>query len=152
MGSAQQVMGGFQSIVGGLENLGIEFGEGFKKTLNAINGVVGVLTGIGTIVTTISTLVTAITARQMIPFFANSGFTHAANGVITGSHFSGDVQPLMVNAGEGVINQADQAALFRAIKEGNFGGGGSIQSVGVRGTDLLLCLNNELRSQGKPTL
>lgn len=152
MGSAQQVMGGFQSIVGGLENLGIEFGEGFKKTLNAINGVVGVLTGIGTIVTTISTLVTAITARQMIPFFANGGFTHAANGVITGSHFSGDVQPLLVNAGEGVINQADQAALWRSIKEGNFGGGGSIQSVGVRGTDLLLCLNNELRSQGKPTL
>lgn len=152
MGSAQQVMGGFQSIVGGLENLGIEFGEGFKKTLNAINGVVGVLTGIGTIVTTISTLVTAITARQMIPFFANGGFLHAANGVITGSHFSGDVQPLLVNAGEGVINQADQAALWRSIKEGNFGGGGSIQSVGVRGTDLLLCLNNELRSQGKPTL
>lgn len=152
LGATQKLLGGLQSITGGLEDLGVEFGDGFKKTIRVINGVMSILTGISTIVGVIQMIQAAMLARQMIPFFANGGFIHAANGIITGSHFSGDMQPLMVNAGEGVINQTDQAALFRAIKEGNFGGGGSIQSVGVRGTDLLLCLNNELRSQGKQTL
>lgn len=146
LGASQQLLGGLQSITGGLENLGVEFGDGFKKTLGAINGVMSILTGISTIVGVIQTLQIAMLARQMIPFFANGGFLHAANGVITGSHFSGDVQPLMVNAGEAVINQADQAALFRAIKDGNFGGGGS--SVTVRGDELFITLNNYMRSSG----
>lgn len=163
LGMANQALGGVKSITDGLKNLGVEFGEGFEKFMGKIDGVMQVLNGINTIIGVINsardtayqytmvTLMTTLTARSMIPFFANGGFTHAANGIITGSHFSSDVQPLMVNAGEAVINQADQAALFRAIKEGNFGGG-SIQSVGIRGTDLLLVLNNELRSRGRATL
>lgn len=175
-----KVVNGLSQVASGLQSMGLKIPESVQKVINAIQGAMTVVQGVSSIISVFSTtseaantaattantvaigaLTTALAANtaavsansvaSLIPF-ANGGFLHAANGVITGSHFSGDVQPLMVNAGEGVINQADQANLWRAIKEGNFGGGGSIQSVGVRGTDLLLCLNNELRSQGKPTL
>lgn len=144
--SASKMWGGVKEITQSLEALGVNFGEGFQKTVKAIDAVFGVVSGIASIVAVIQTIQTAQLARQMIPFFANGGFLHAANGVITGSHFSGDVQPLLVNAGEGVINQADQANLWRAIKEGNFGGGGS--SVTVRGDELFITLNNYMRSSG----
>lgn len=175
-----KVVNGLSQVASGLQSMGLKIPESVQKVITAIQGAMTVVQGVSSIISVfgatseaantaattantvaIGALTTALAANtaavsansvaSLIPF-NNGGFLHAANGVITGSHFSGDVQPLMVNAGEGVINQADQANLWRAIKEGNFGGGGSIQSVGVRGTDLLLCLNNELRSQGKPTL
>lgn len=175
-----KVVNGLSQVASGLQSMGVKIPESVQKVITAIQGAMTVVQGASTIIsvfssgsqtantaaTTANTVaigalttalaantaaVTANSVASLIPF-ANGGFTHADNGVITGSHFSGDIQPLMVNAGEAVINQADQSALFRALKDGNLGGGGSIQSVGVRGTDLLLCLNNELRSQGKPTL
>lgn len=52
-------------------------------------------------------------------------------GVLGGSSYVGDRQMFMGNTGEMVINRRDQAALFDAIKSGEFGGGGIVIEEGA---------------------
>ena len=61
-----------------------------------------------------------------------------------------------VNAGEMILNQGQQSRLWQAIQSGRLLAGASVSpqsmTTKVRGKDLLLTINNELKSQGKKTL
>ena len=76
----------------------------------------------------------------------------ARGGLIGGGPTSGDKMLARVNAGEMILNQGQQSHLFEAINSGRLGGGGNISSsvtTRVRAKDLILTINNELKSQGK---
>lgn len=87
----------------------------------------------------------ALILAASIPKFANGG-------IITGGPSSGDKILARVNAGEMILNQGQQSHLFEAINSGRLDGGGNLYSsvtTKVRAKDLILTINNELKSQGK---
>lgn len=76
----------------------------------------------------------------------------AKGGIISGGPASGDKILARVNAGEMILNQGQQSRLFEAINSGKLGGSGNMSSTvttKVRAKDLILTINNELKSQGK---
>lgn len=77
----------------------------------------------------------------------------AGGGIVTGGPSSGDKVLARVNAGEMILNQGQQSKLWQAIQAGRLIAGtsssNSISSIKVRGRDMLLVINNELKSQGK---
>lgn len=83
------------------------------------------------IATTSAALAAAFAA---IPAFANGG-------IIQGSSTTGDKNIARVNAGEMILNKAQQATLFSAIASGNLGGSGNV-SFEIRGDKLVGVLNN----------
>lgn len=90
----------------------------------------------------------AIAAFAVIPKFANGG-------IITGGPTSGDKILARVNAGEMILNSGQQSRLFEAINSGQLGGTKNLSSsvsTRVRAKDLILTINNELKSQGKKTI
>lgn len=87
----------------------------------------------------------AVAAFAMIPKFANGG-------IVTGGPSSGDKMLARVNAGEMILNGSQQSNLFEAINSGQLGGSKTLSSTvttKVRSKDLILTINNELKSQGK---
>lgn len=84
-------------------------------------------------------------AKQKVPGYNNGG-------IISGGPTSGDKILARVNAGEMILNQGQQSNLFRAINSGKLGGNGNLASTvttSVRAKDIILTINNELKSQGK---
>lgn len=65
----------------------------------------------------------------------------ASGGIIQGSSTTGDKNIARVNAGEMILNKAQQATLFSAIASGNLGGSGNV-SFEIRGDKLVGVLNN----------
>ena len=87
----------------------------------------------------------AIAAFAVIPKFANGG-------IISGGPTSGDKILARVNAGEMILNGSQQSNLFDAINSGQLGGNRTLSSTvttKIRSKDLILTINNELKSQGK---
>lgn len=87
----------------------------------------------------------AIAAFAVIPKFAGGG-------IVSGGPTSGDKILARVNAGEMILNSGQQSRLFEAINSGQLGGGKTLSSTvttKVRSKDLILTINNELKSQGK---
>lgn len=85
-------------------------------------------------------------ARSNVPGFNNGG-------IYTGGTSFGDKGLARMNKGEMILNMSQQSRLFEAINSGRLGGsGGNLSSTvttKVRAKDLLLTINNELKSQGK---
>lgn len=87
----------------------------------------------------------AIAAFAVIPKFAGGG-------IVSGGPTSGDKILARVNAGEMILNGSQQSNLFDAINSGQLGGNKTLSSTvttKVRSKDLILTINNELKSQGK---
>lgn len=87
----------------------------------------------------------AIAAFAVIPKFAGGG-------IVSGGSTSGDKVLARVNAGEMILNGSQQSNLFDAINSGQLGGNKTLSSTvttKVRSKDLILTINNELKSQGK---
>ena len=104
--------------------------------------------GVGLAETQIAAMQSLI-AMAAVPKFANGG-------IVTGGPTSGDKILARVNAGEMILNQSQQSRLWQAIQSGRtMAGTPSISqsmTTKVRGKDLLLTINNELKSQGKRPL
>ena len=109
---------GVSGIVSGIEQLGIDIPQGLKSLLGGIQAVAGILTGISALVT----IITAIQGTKSIPvigwMLSHGGVVpHAANGYyVPGTHASGDVTPIMANAGELVLNKSSQGNLANDLK------------------------------------
>lgn len=91
------------------------------------------------------TTMQALIAAAAIPKFAGGG-------IVTGGPSSGDKILARVNAGEMILNARQQSNLFEAINSGKMGGDKMLASTvttKVRSKDLILTINNELKSQGK---
>ena len=81
----------------------------------------------------------AMMAAQTAASAAISAF--ADGGIISGSTFHGDRMLARVNAGEMILNQNQQANLFRALNSGT-DGGTTVSEVKIKGSDLYLALKN----------
>jgi hypothetical protein len=81
--------------------------------------------------------------------FASGGtIPHANDGYfVGGTHFSSDVTPIMANAGELVLNKAQQGVLANQLQGGNIGNLGL--SVKVTAEELRFILGNNSRRRGK---
>lgn len=78
----------------------------------------------------------------------------ATGGVVTGGAKSGDKLLARVNAGEMILNPAQQSNLFRMLNEGRTATTGRAMGISigfdrVRGSDIYLALKNYMKSTGK---
>lgn len=138
------ISGGINSMVGGLQQLGVEIPKGMQDMLGAIQGITTILTAISTIVSTIQVISAADT---FIPFAA-SGIVHAAGGVrVPGNFRSNDMVPAMLNSGELVLNQAQQGIL--ASELGRSGDQGISMQPYVDGERIFLGMNNTSKRMGR---
>ena len=134
----QTMVGSLQSITNGIETLGIEL----PKELTDIIGVLQTITGI----------VGSIQAMQQVGtwlgLFHNGGVVRAASGYsVPGNHYSGDVTPILANAGELILNRAQQGAIASQLEGG--GMRGMQLSAVITGEQLRLVLNNNGRRTGR---
>lgn len=133
---------GISQMVGGIESLGIELPEGLKGAVEGIGSLISIVSGIATVVTAIE----ALTAADTIIPFARGGIVHAANGFVPGNNYSGDMIPAALNAGELVLNRAQQGNLASQLQNG---GWGDMKLVArLAGTDLLVSIERTLQKQG----
>ena len=144
---ADQIYGGVSSMVSSLEQMGIELPEGLTQVVGAIGGVIGVLQSIMMIVNAIKTVKEVGT---FLGLFKNGGIVpHAQNGlnVVGGTHYSGDVTPILANAGEVVLNRSQVSTLASQLQ----GGGAQNMKLEatVSGEQLRFVLNNNGRRTGR---
>lgn len=159
-----KALSGVSSIVGGLESMGVQMSDDVKNVIGVVQGAMSVIQGIQTVISIFQTssmtantvamgLLTealwANTFASAVPFFANGGIVpHAANGYyIGGNRFSGDTTPILANAGELVLNRAQQGVLADSL-QGN-GLGNLNLTATIKGEDIRLALNNNSRRRGK---
>ena len=78
----------------------------------------------------------------------HSATGYASGGEIKGNTYSGDQIPIMANAGEIILNKAQQSSLAQSISSG--GGMQNINVIGkLHGTDMVLLVDRTLKTQGK---
>ena len=80
----------------------------------------------------------------------HSASGYAEGGIVKGNSYSGDnVGPVMLDAGELILNRSQQATLANSLT----GQTGNLRVTGIlQGTSLVMCVENTLRSQGKGEL
>ena len=136
-----KLSGGLSQVTGGLKAVGVEIPKEVDQVIGVINGVSQIISGVGNIISVfqvsaitantialgaLTSAVTANTFSKFIPFLmANGGIVpHAANGYfVVGNSFSGDNTPIMANAGELVLNKAQQGNLASMLTDEERGGG-----------------------------
>lgn len=140
----RDLVGGVNGVLSGIEQMGIEIP-------NEIKQVMGVLNGIFTIVGSIESIVVT---GAILGLFSRGGVVpHAANGfagTVPGNHFSGDVIPIMANAGEVVLNRAQAGVLANQLEGGGQRGGYTPSH--VSGEQIWIALNAYTRRTGKGEL
>ena len=135
----QTMISSLQSIVGGVESLGIELPQGLSNVLGALQTITGILGAIQTMQQ----------VGTWLGIFRNGGIVpHAANGYyVPGNNYSGDVTPVLANAGELILNRAAQNSIASQLS------GGGMQnlhlSASVSGEDIILSVNNALKRRNK---
>ena len=132
------------------ESMGIEIPAGIKEVTSGLTSLIQMVQTITTLVSAIQTASTIDAIMPDIALFKNGGLVHAKSGTVLGKNYL-DRVPATLSSGEMVMNEADQSALWNAIKSGDFGGGGGGSSI-VRGEDIVLAANNYLRRTGRGEL
>ena len=143
-----QMVNGINSMVGSLNQIGLDLPEGFQSVLSGIQGMLGVLQSIALIVE-------AIEAMQQVGtflgLFHNGGVVHAANGfsgVVPGTKFSGDNIPALLDAGEVVLNRSQVNTLASNLEGVNSLQNMKLEAI-VTGEQIRLALNNNGRRTGR---
>ena len=173
LNNSKQLVSGLNQVAGGLQKMGVKLPEEVQQVLGVVQGLMTVIEGVQAIISLTQTpaqianttaiglntaaiggLIAALefnTATNFIPFFRNGGIVpHAANGYfIGGTHMSGDTTPIMANAGELVLNRAQQGNLASQLTGGGGGVGGSSSLPYVDGETIYLGLNNYLMRSGR---
>jgi hypothetical protein len=134
------VGGSINNIFGSLQQMGIEIPQGIASVLGALN-----------IITSILTFIQSVVAIKSILPFAGGGLVpHAAGGyMVPGNYYSGDVTPIMANAGELILNKSQQNNIASQLTQA--GGGGRLVAK-LKGRDILISLERELSETGKGQL
>lgn len=135
------VGGSINNIFSSLQQMGIEIPQGIASVLGALN-----------IITSILTFIQSVVAiKSIIPGLAGGGLVpHAAGGyMVPGNYYSGDVTPIMANAGELILNKSQQNNIASQLTQA--GGGGRLVAK-LKGRDILISLERELSETGKGQL
>jgi len=148
-----QVSSGISSMVGGIEQLGIDIPQGLQNVVNGIQTVTSILSAIASIISTIQALQTA----QIFKFAGGGIVGRAAGGmIIPGTSFSGDRLRMPVSGGRGVIgvnsgeiilNRAQQGVLADEL-HGVAEQGTAMQPY-VDGEKIFLGMNNTSKRMGR---
>lgn len=164
MDDSKKVTSGLNEVASGLQQMGIMLPQEVQQVLGVINGLMTVIEGVNTIIgvtqaaeltantaamVALTSALWANTATSFFPGLARGGIVpHAANGYfVPGTHYSNDVTPIMANAGELVLNRAQQGNLAAQL------GGGGLQDLNISaiitGEQIRLVLNNNGRRTGR---
>lgn len=150
----EDVLRGLSSVITNMtnvfESMGIEIPAGIKEVTSGLTSLIQMVQTITTLVSAIQTASTIDAIMPDIALYKNGGPVHAKSGTVLGKNYL-DRVPATLSSGEMVMNEADQSALWNAIKSGDFGGGGGGSSI-VRGEDIVLAANNYLRRTGRGEL
>lgn len=158
----QGLSGGLASLTGGLKQMGIEIPQEVDQVIGVIQGLSTIIQGVQSVIQIFSTssqaanttaliantsALWAVAATNAIPLAGGGIIPHAADGYfVPGNNFSGDITPIMANAGELVLNRAQQGNLASQLQGG--GMGGWKLTTKLAGTDLLVSLERTLQKQG----
>ena len=113
--------------------LGFAMATAKDSKLGVFGWIAAIAGGLGTMMSTISAIHSA------------TGF--AEGGVVEGNTYSGDQIPAMLNAGEVVLNHAQQGAIASQLQEA--GGGGGYQPSHISGEQIFIAMNRYTRRTGK---
>lgn len=148
-----QLLSGVSSINSNLSSLGAEIPESLSTVVTVLEAISGILTGISTLVTVIS----AETSIKSIPIIgwalAGGGIVPRAAGgkIIEGNSYSGDnifAGGAFVNAGELVLNKAQQGNLASILSDSGVQRGGDSVAI-VSSDNIKFVLKNGAQRRGK---
>ncbi len=129
---------GISSIVGGIEQMGVEIPDGISKVISVMQGITSILTGINTL----------LSIKSLIPGLAGGGVIHAADGIrVPGNTYSMDQVPAMLNSGEVVLNRAQAGNLASQLSDGSSRGG--YQPSHISGEQIYIAMNRYLKRTGR---
>ena len=159
--SAKSLLNGISQLTDGLQKIGIDIPDevqavigviqGMMQVIEAVNTIIGVtqtnaLTANTAAIISLESAIWANAASSIIPF-ANGGVVRAAGGTVVGNTYSGDQIPALLNAGEVVLNRAQQGNIASQLQ------GGGMQNMNlqaiVTGEQLRFILNTNSRRRGK---
>lgn len=126
-----------------LANAAITASEETKAAAEASEAVAGAGSSVASIPYVGAALAIAAVAAMTAALLANMN-KFENGGILQGSSSRGDKNVYRGNAGEMVINKAQQGALYRAIAEGRLGGGGPVEFI-IRGDQLVGVIQNHQR-------
>lgn len=170
MDTMRAALGGISQIAGGINQMGVKLPESINKGISVMQGVITVIEGVQTVISLFSsssqalntaavtantvalgaltTAMTVNTATNFIPFFNTGGIAHAAGGLLTGHHYSGDQVPVMVNDGELILSRAQQGIIASQLE-----GGGGLSNLHleakISAESLRILLNSNSRRRGR---
>ena len=137
-----QLNGGISSIVGGIEQLGIDIPEGFRGAISAMQGISTILTGIASTVLAIE----ALTAVDSFLPFHHGGVVRAAGGYRVPGNYGYDAVPALLTSGETVFTRAQMGNLASQFAER---GADFAAAPYVDGEKIFLGMNNTSRRMGR---
>lgn len=162
-----EIPAGVENVVNAMQGF-ISIVNGFKTIITILNGatvptqiaavnqntiaVLGntAVHGASATAETAEAAMTAIKIVGTVAMMANYGgiVPRAASGyAVSGTHYSGDVTPVLANAGEVILNRAQQGNLATQLEEGKLESP-SFSRPYVTGQDIYLGLNNYLLGAG----
>lgn len=172
----QKITSGMSQVISGLQMVGIRVPESIQTALTVIQGAMTLVQGVSSLISIVQSVsvpsqiaaetanttasvantaalsaltaaVWANTASSFIPFANGGTVPHAADGYfVGGNRFSGDLTPIMANAGELILNKAQQSTLAQELERGDEDGIGGLPY--VTGETIFLGLNNYLKANG----
>ena len=144
---AGKLNSGITSMVGSLEQMGVDIPEGFKGVLGGISGAIGVLQSIMVIVEAIKAVQTVGT---FLGIFHKGGVVRAAGGVsiVPGNRTGFDTVPALLESGEVVLNRAQVNNLSSILENGGGMQNLRLEAV-VTGEQIRMALNNNGRRTGR---
>lgn len=139
------------TVLSAIANLVLSFSQAAvtASSLGPYGWIAYMAAGASALATTISTVhsLTGFQNGGQVKRYAGGGMADGTGGgSIMGTTYSNDQIPILANAGEVILNKAQQATLAQNIQNG----GSNLRVTGVlQGTNLLMCIENTLISQGK---
>jgi hypothetical protein len=137
----------------------ISFGQGLLTVIEGVTSIISLFQVTSTNANTIAVgantaaiggLIAAMSVNSFvnaIPLLHNGGVVRAANGLLTGTHYSGDMVPALVNDGELILNRAQQGNVATQLRNG---GNNSLNlSAKVSAEDIRFVLKNNGRRTGR---
>lgn len=143
--SAGSALGAFEdpslniaaTIATSLANVALAFSQALKGTATPWDFIAGVAGGV-------AAMASAVAAIKSVASEAE-GF--AEGGIIGGNTYSGDQIPIMANAGELILNRAQQATLAEQLSPQS-GGGGTTHAI-INSDNIKIALRNGAEKRGK---